>query len=557
MQLTPRHLRRYRQIIEVLVGHGFGAVLAQLELDPRLDLPRRLLYWRQTPSAERSPAEHVRLALEELGGTFVKLGQILSTRPDLLPPSYVAELSRLQDEVPPEAWEPIKASIEEELGDTLEKLFSAFEPEPIAAASLAQVHAATLPTGQEVVVKVQRPGIERMVNIDLDILYDMARLAQQRTALGELYNLVDLADEFSASLRAELDYRREGRNADRFRNNFAGEEHLYVPTIYWDYTTRRVLVLERISGIKINNIDALDAAGYNRHRIALHSAHFIIKEVLEDGFFHADPHPGNIIILPNEVIGLMDFGMVGHLSASDRSDLVRLYVVAVQMDVEGLVDQLVQIGVADAHLDRAGLRRDIRRLLLKYQGLPLQEISAKEVLDEIRPIIYRYHLRFPNDLWLLAKTLVMMEGVGQKLDPGFDIFAVSEPYVRRFMLQMWLPSSWGPPLLRSATSWGNLISDMPLHANRLIGQVERGELGLNIQLVEIDRTINRLDGIANRVILSVLLAAFIVALALLIPTLNLTWPWGLLTWIIILGFGIMSILGLWLIISILRSGRAG
>jgi len=558
MPITPRHLRRYRQIAEVLVSHGFGAILDQLELESRLNLARGLLRRWQTPQpeteADKTPARRLRLALEELGPTFVKLGQILSTRPDLLPPSYITELSRLQDQVPPAPWESIKACIEEELGDSLDQIFVSFDSTPIAAASLAQVHPAVLAGNQAVVVKVQRPNIEQTIEVDLDILYDLARLAQERTPLGDLYNLIEIAEDFAASLRAELDYRREGHNADRFRQNFTKEPHLYIPDIYWDYTTRRVVVQERIDGIKIDNIEALDAAGYDRHQIAIHAAHFIIQEVLEDGFFHADPHPGNVVVLPNEVIGLMDFGMIGHLPPDIRANLVHLYVVAIKFDSKGIVEQLIRLGVASQGLERGALQRDIHRLLIKYHSIPLKDIRAGEVIEELRPIMYRHRLRLPGDLWLLGKTLVMMEGIGLRLDPDFDIVAVSQPYVRRFVRQMWLPTGWDSSLLRDITNWGDLLSEFPRQTTHILTQLGRGELGVNIHLPEVEKTTNRVDAIANRVILSVLLAAFIVALALLIPTLNLAWPWGPVTWIIISGFVVVSFLGLWLMISILRSG---
>lgn len=554
MPLTPRHLNRYRQIAEVLIGHGFGAVLAQLGLDARLDLPRRLLRRKREGGNGHSPAEHARLALEELGPTFVKLGQILSTRPDLLPPAFLVELSRLQDDVPPAPWDKIRAVVEAELGDSLDTLFTQFNPTPIAAASLAQVHAATLPDGQAVVVKIQRPNIENTINLDLDILHDLARLAQDRIPLGGLYDLPELAEEFAISLRAELDYRREGHNADRFQKNFADDPHLTVPKVYWDSTTRKVLVQERITGIKINDIAALDTAGYNRHQIALHSARFIVKEILEDGFFHADPHPGNIIVMPNHVIGIMDFGTVGHLDPTDRAALVRLYITAIRMDTVSLVEHLIQLGVADPNLDRFAMQRDVRRLLLKYHGLPLNDIRAAEVMESLRPIIYRYRLRLPSNFWLLAKTLVMMEGVGLELDPDFDMFEVSEPYVRRFLVKMWMPASWGPSVLHSATGWADLINTLPRQGMRILGQVERGDLELQIGIPEFDRYINRLDKITTRIVLSVLLAAIIMALALLIPKLDLTWPWGLFTWVVVVTFFVMIFLGAWLVLSILRSG---
>jgi ubiquinone biosynthesis protein len=288
--------------------------------------------------------------------------------------------------------------------------------------------------------------------------------------------------------------------------------------------------------------------------LALTSARIIIKEVFEDGFFHADPHPGNLLVMSSEMIGVVDFGTMGYLSRQDRAGLIRLFIVAVQLDAAGIVDQLVRMGVADHRPDREALQRDVRRLLVKYHGQALTDISAPELLDEIRPIAYRHHLRLPSDLWLLAKTLVIMEGVGKKLDPEFDIFAVSETHMRRLLRRMWLPSEWGPSALNTATSWGDLLINFPRQTNRILGQMERGDLGLEIHVPELGPSINRLDRIATRIILAVLLAAMILGLAMLIPTLDLTWPWGLITWIIIITFMVMIFLGLWLVISIFRSG---
>ena len=553
MPLRPRHLRRYGQIAEVFTRHGFGAIVAQLGLNRYLNLPQRLLS-REPPPTGVTAAQHLRLALEELGSTFVKLGQILSTRPDLLPPDFITELSKLQDEVPPGPWEPIQALIEEELGAPLGEFFMAFDPTPIAAASLAQVYAALLHDGQHVVVKAQRPGIERVVKTDLEIIQDLAYLAQERTALGDVYDLVDLADEFSAALIAELDYRREGRNADRIRNNFANESQLYVPQIYWDFSTRRVLVLERISGIKISDIAALEAAGYDRHRIASHAARFIIKQVLEDGFFHADPHPGNLVIMPGEVIGVMDFGTAGYLSTEDRANLVPLYIAVIQTDAVRAVEQLERIGVADPRRsDRVGLQRDLRRLLQKYQGVSLKEISVSEVLGEIEPIIYQHHLRIPPDYWLLIKTLVIMEGVGKRLDPDFDVYEFSGPYVKRFLLRQILPSAWGPTVLRSATAWADLISGFPRQTSRILSQVEQGDLRFRVHAPITRQTARHWNQVTNRVILAVVLASLIIAMALLIPTLDLTWPWSIQAWVIVVGFVAMAVVGVWLGLWILRS----
>jgi ubiquinone biosynthesis protein len=301
---------------------------------------------------------------------------------------------------------------------------------------------------------------------------------------------------------------------------------------------------------------ALDAAGYDRHQIALNAAKFIIKEILEDGFFHADPHPGNILVMPGEVLGLMDFGTVGYLSQNDRANLVRLFIVAIQMDAESVVEQLVRMGIAGPMVERVGLQRDLQRMLLKYNNVPLNEVSTREVLEEIEPIIYRYHLRLPSDYWLLIKTLGIMEGVGKRLAPEFDIFAFARPYVARFLRGMWKPNQWAPSLLRNLASWYDLGINFPRQVNRVLSQAEQGEFGVRVQQPEVRQSTNRLDLIANRLILGMLLSALIVALAMLMPSLTLTtWPWSLFTWIIVVSFAVMSVLALWLIVSILRAGR--
>ena len=545
-----RHLRRFQQIAQILVRHGFGELVDLLGATPVFPLARAL---RRRPPL--GPPQRLRIALEELGPTFVKLGQVLSTRPDLLPPAYIAELARLQDTVPPSPWEPVRAQLEAELGAPVEEVFATLDPEPIAAASLAQVHAATLPDGSEVVVKIQRPNIEATINVDLDILADAARLLQTRTPLGELYDLPGIVEEFAATLRAELDFYREGHNADRFRANFADEPYLYIPKVYWEYTTRRVLVMERIRGIKIDDIAALDAAGYDRYRIGLHAARMVIKEVLEDGFFHADPHPGNFFVMPGEVIGAMDFGMVGYLSRRTRTDLVRLYVAAIQLDEEAVVDQLVRMGVVGGAVDRIGLQHDIGRLLRRYAGLPLKAIRARDVLEEAIPIAFRHHLRLPSELWLLGKTLAMMEGVGLKLAPDFDMFAVSRPYVQRFMREMASPRAWMPSLIRGVGDWAQLLDMLPRTGMQLLTRAERGELEVSLRHQELGRALVYLDRLANRLALSILLAALIVGLALLVPAFHLAERGGLVTALVVLGFALASFLGLWLVISILRSGR--
>jgi len=546
---SVRHWQRYREIVGIFLRHGFGFAFNQLDPDWNsfrnfLRLPSR----KEPSTPSENLAMHFRLALEELGPTFIKLGQILSARPDLLPPTYIAELSKLQDNVPPTPWESIREVLIRALGQEPEQVFLSIDPQPMAAASLAQVHAATLPDGQEVVVKVQRPGISAVIDTDLEILSSLAKRAQT-TRWGKLYDFVSMTNDFAFTLRNELDYCREGRNADQFRENFVHESHLYIPHVYWEYSSQRVLVLERIHGIKIDDIPTLDSAGYDRHRIALYSARIIIKEVLEDGFFHADPHPGNYMVLSEEVIGAMDFGMVGYLRDRDRLNLIRLYLVAVALDADGIVDQLIRMGAAGAEVDRAELARDIGRLLNKYSGLPLKEIRAGEVLEEIMPIAFQHRLHLPSDLWLLGKTLAMLEGIGLQLDPDFDVFSVAKPFVRRLLWNMVMPNSgWAQGILLSGANWGELFNRLPQAGNRMLERIERDE-PFRIQIDDVNRNINRLDRQFTRLSLSILVGALIIGLALLVSNPSSS-SWG--QWMIIGGLVLIISLGIWLFILLLR-----
>jgi len=549
--VRQRHRQRYREIAGVFIKHGFGFVFQRLQPGWRLRNPMRSDEEEAERLAGHELAVHFRQALEELGPTFVKFGQILSTRPDLLPPTYLAELSKLQDTVPPVPWEDIQQVIAQELGRAPQEIFASIDPQPIAAASLGQVHGATLTDGDAVVIKVQRPNIQATIATDMEILTALAEAAQS-TPLGETTDLVAIADDFCSTLRSELDYCREGRNADRFRENFEDEPHLYVPKVYWEYTTGRMLVLERLDGIKLNDIAALDAAGYDRHRVAEHSADMIIKEVLEDGFFHADPHPGNFVVMPGEVIGAMDFGMVGYLRDRDRFDLVQLYVAAVGLDTDAIVEQLIYMDAAKGGVDRRRLSQDIDRVLSHYQNLPLKEIRVREVFEEVMPIAYRYHLYLPPNLALLAKTLVMAEGVGVQLAPDFDIFAFSEPYVRRMSWRLMLPRrAWGRDLLKQGADWSGLISKLPHAGNRMLDQAERGEL-FQVRLKDADTMASRLDRLATRLALSILVAALIVSLALLVSR---TAAGSLLHALLVIGFISANGLGIWLFISIMRGAR--
>ena len=548
-----RHLQRYTEVVAIFARHGFGFLFGRREPGPGawLRLP-----WRSSQEAVPDQIDHLavhfRLALEEAGPTFVKFGQILSTRPDLLPLSFIDELSKLVDSVSPEPWELMRALLTRELGCEPEEAFASIDPQPMASASLSQVHAAVLPGGQQVVIKVQRPNITTVIDTDLEILAALAARAQA-TSLGRVSDFTGIAEDFGFTLRNELDYQREGRNADRLRESFADQPQLlYIPKVYWELSTRRVLVMERIDGIKISDIPALDAAGHDRHKVALHSASATVKQVLEDGFFHADPHSGNYLIMPGEVIGLVDFGKVGYLREKDRMDLIRLYVAAIELDVDGFIDQLMRMGAVREDVDRNRLAYDLHRFLNKYNGTPIKYIRARELIDEITAITFRHHLRLPSTWWLVGQTIVMLEGIGLQLDPDFDVFKAAAPHVQRLMTRLFLPhGSWARTVLMDVTNWGEMLHRLPRVGNRMLERLERNE-GFRMEIKDADRMLGRIDRLVTRLALSVLVAAFVIALPIL---LQLTTPGSLPRWLILIS--LIPIIGtaIWLAVSLLNTPR--
>jgi len=420
--------RRLRQVASAASRHGLGYLAGPAGLGRMVPFQRGWLgHERRIDPYTR--AEHVRLALEELGTTFVKLGQIVSTRGDLLPPAFLAELSRLQDAAPPVPASAILETITTELGCGLELTFATFELTPLASASIGQAHAATLRDGTEVVVKVRRPGVVAQVDDDLELLDRLAARAARWSRAARRYDLRGLAAQFAATLKAELDYVREAHNAERFAVNFADDPSVRIPKVHWPATTSQILTLERMRGAKVSDTAALDATGLDRVALAHRAARLLLRMVFEDGFFHADPHPGNFFVEPDGTIGLIDFGMVGAVDDVMRSRLMALLGGFVAGRGDALVDSVLELGVAHGEIDRTHLRDDLLRLASDQLDRPLGDVSFGSLLGELLTVVRRHQLVLPADLALLVKTIAMCEGVGAQIDPTFRVAGVLIPFL--------------------------------------------------------------------------------------------------------------------------------
>jgi ubiquinone biosynthesis protein len=542
----PRRSRlgRERHVVTVLTRHGFGLLVQH----SRLPIVRR--------AGLLGRPQSLRDALEELGTTFIKLGQILSTRPDLLPEEYVAALSTLQDSLAPISFDSVRGVIERELGAPPEKLFGTFEAVPLATASIGQVHAATLIDGTSVVVKVQKPGIVAEIELDLQIIHNLSRLAAARIDLPLIWNLEETVEEFSDGLREEVDYLHEARNAERFARVVCEDSSLMVPAVHWDFTTSRVLTLGRIDGVKISDFAGLERLGVDRRRIARAMSGSVLQQVFDYGYFHADPHPGNYLVRGDGVIGIVDFGLMGVLDDASRRDLLLLLASWVREDADGLAEGLLALGVARTGTRTQDLRMDMRRVLGRYHDARLQDINLGKVLSDLFRLARRHRLVLRGDLALMAKTLAMHEGLGSRLDPQFHLVEEARPYVENALRRLYFPK---PDVQAAALSLGamlDLATTFPQRAQRLLGRVERGDIGVAVRPEGMDFLMRDLNHMVNRLSVTILAAAFIVGLALLLQVVENSR--GSLFLLFLFAAGLMgaSVLGLWILVSMYRAGRA-
>lgn len=546
-----RNLQRLRQITSLLIKHGFGFLVNRLNLTEHLPLGRRL-FERQFP--DETLAVRLRLALEGLGTTFIKFGQLLSTRPDLIPQEFIEELKKLQDKVPPFSYPEVQELFRSEFKKNIGDIYRDFSVQPIASASIAQVHSAALRSGEKAAVKVRRPGIERAIKTDLDILGYIASLAEKHMPELKLYEPVNLVREFECIINGELDFTREGHNTDRFARNFAQDKTVHIPKVYWEFSRRTILTLERVEGIKINTLAELESAGLDRSIIAQNGANAVLKQVFIDGFFHGDPHPGNIRVLENNVIAFLDFGVVGILDEETKRGLTGLLLAMIRKDTAGIIDIFLNMGFITEEAAEPRLKHDLEDLMGKYYGLPLRQLETGKLIQELFHVVNRHKIRIPPDFVLMGKALITIEGIGRELDPGFNLSVQLRPFAQQLIRDNMGPSRLWNELTGILRDYAGLLKVLPRETRQILGKLREGKLKIEFEAQGLEHLTHTLDKVSNRIAFSMIIAALIIGSSLIMQTNK-----GILFWGYpvpgILGFLTAALMGIFLLISILRSRK--
>jgi ubiquinone biosynthesis protein len=556
---TTRSISRLSEIAQVMVRHGFGYFLEAHKLSdllPGRSAEDRLESVAAEHGAASARGQHLREVLDELGPTFVKFGQLLSTRPDVVPPDIVVELRALQDDVRPFPFEQAERVIEEELGNTLERLFIDFEPTPVAAASIGQVHRATLPNGRRVAVKIQRPGAPRQIEADLGLLYQAARLVRERIRALDFVDTRQVVDEFARSIRKELDYRQEGRNAQNFHRHFAGDPHVRVPKVYWQYTRPRVLTLEWIDGIQLADLDLVGTRLEERRALATRITEAWMAMIFRHGFFHGDPHPANILV-PHEAgtIGLVDFGAVGTLTDDDMSKLTGLFIDAANENIELIPRRLADLGVRYPR-DREGeFLAEIRELYYRYYGSTLSEVDPIQIIREGFQLIYSMNLHLPARFLLLDRAIATLGSVTTELYPDFNVFEIARPYARDLMLERFRPARVARRTRREVFRYAQVLAEAPHQFHDFMEEIRDGQIEVGFVHKGLEEFMQKLDVAFNRLVIALIVVGGLIGSSL-IGIFARHGPQLLgVNVLSVIGFALSSVLGLWLLWGVVRSGR--
>ncbi|OIQ83852.1 putative protein kinase UbiB [mine drainage metagenome] len=549
-----RDFGRLREIAGILIHYGWGDIVKRMGLGNLTERAGSLLRRKQADEIMHLPAEvRVRLALEELGPTFVKLGQVLATRADIFPPRWIAEFAKLQDNVPPEPFEALLPELEKTLGRSPFLVFKDLEREAVAAASIAQVHLAKLQDGTPVVLKVRRPNIEVRIEADLRLLGHLARLLESELPESRRFQPGKMVGQFAKSLRRELDLALEARNTERFAQNFADDPNVVFAKVYWEYSSVTLMVMEFIDGIPGNDLQAARDAGLDLRQLGALGADTVLKMVLVDGFFHADPHPGNIFYLPSNRLAIIDCGMVGRISMERRDQIADMLAALVAKDIERLRDILVG-WAGDAPVDDARLTGDLDELIFNYESAPLRQIRFGVLLNDLISVMRENHLMVPPDLTMLFKALMTLEGLGRQLDPDFQIVRHLTPFVKKVIVDRYRPGALLKRGRHNLMSVMDVATALPRDVSRLLREIRRGRVKIDLDLKRLDHFGHQLDHSTNRLTLALVMSALIIGSSIVMtvkggPTLFGLPAFGFL------GFFVASLFGVILMISIWRSGR--
>ncbi len=550
-----RHTRRYREIAMALMRHGFGYMVEEIGLFHVLSLPRRMIT-RKAPET-KTVGERIRLVLEELGPAFIKLGQLLSTRSDLFPDSVIRELIKLQDQVPPFPAHEARRIIEAELSMSIGDIFSSFEDVPVAAASIGQVHLAKLHSGEAVAIKVQRPGIHPVIERDMEIVKGLIAIAEKRWTWVAEYQIPQMIEEFSKSMKAELDYSHEGRNTEKIARQFLHSADIHIPRIYWQHTSSHVLTMEYVQGVKLNRHEDIVAHGHDLKAIAERFVHAMLHQMFIEGLFHADPHPGNLLVLDDGRLAFLDFGMVGRLSSDMKEHLSDLIISLMRQRTDGIIRAIAGLGVVPDRTDMTRLKRDLDRLRAQYYDIPFTDISLGQSLHDLFAVAQRHRITLPPDLIMLAKALITMEGVVEELDPTLSILDMAEPFGRKLLLEKYSPRRVRKKLLGGASDFLQALTDLPKQANQLARILSSGKVKVEVELPDLEYTLHKFDQISNRLSFSIVLLAFSIIMVGLIVGSSLSRKPTLLWDVpaIEIGFIVAAFMFLWLLYAIFKSGR--
>ncbi len=552
---TYRNLNRYRQILAVLFKYGFGDFLELLKLDQYVEAGLQLISKKQPVHFEKlTHPQGLRMALEELGPTYIKLGQILSTRPDLIPVEFLRELAKLQDKVPPFPAQDARSIIESELGSTVEDLFADFNDVPLASASIGQVHRATLRTHQKIAVKVQRPGIQKTVEADLEIMLHLATLMEKNIEELAFHRPVNIVNEFARTLEKELDYQLEAANSKRAAFNFASDPDVSIPSIYDDFSTTRVLTTAFVDGIKVSDIERLKASGLDCKLITERGADILLRMIFEHGFFQADPHPGNLFVLPGNVICLIDFGMVGAVDRGSREIFVDLLDGLLKKDAQRVAQVMLQLTDWEEEPQTRIFELDVADFMARHLYKPLKDISIGGLLHNLLELASRHRLRIPPNIFLMMKSLTTVEGVARMLDPEFDIFTTAGPFIRRVIAGRFSPHRLSGDLYRFAADLIKFTQQFPQDLLEISRLIRQQRFYLKTENQGLDRTLATHDQISNRIAFSIIIAALIIGSALIVISEIPPLFYGI-SLIGIIGFTAAAVMGIWLLVAILRKGR--